>query len=97
MATDPRRARLPRAGDLLNITRDASVQFVTPFRFRVIRHLDRSTYDGWAWLDGYQLNAGGDAEVRREIYVQLAGLRWVSEPRPARTPARRPARRIMTS
>lgn len=88
---------LPRAGELLDITRAASVQFTEPFRFRVIRALDRDTYYGWAWLDGYQLDAEGEAERRREIYVQLAGLRRVPETRPARTPAPRPGRRFMTS
>jgi len=29
--------------------------------FRVIRVHDWQTYDGWAWLDGYQLNSVGDA------------------------------------
>jgi hypothetical protein len=44
--------------------------------FRVIRVYDWPTYDGWAWLDGYQLNAGGDAVSRRSIFVQLAGLTY---------------------
>jgi hypothetical protein len=42
--------------------------------FRVIRVHDWQTYDGWAWLDGYQLNASGDAVERRSIFVQLQGL-----------------------
>jgi hypothetical protein len=42
--------------------------------FRVIRVHDWPTYDGWAWLDGYQLNAAGDAVARRSIFVQLVGL-----------------------
>lgn len=80
----------PRAGELLRITRAASVQFVHPFLFRVVRSLDRDTYYGWVWIDGYQLNAAGDAERRRELYVQLAGLRRVAEPPRARNvPARK--------
>lgn len=63
-----------RAGDLVQVTRAASVQFVTPIMFRVIRVLDRVTYDGWIWLDGYQLNARGNAVARRSIFVQPAGL-----------------------
>jgi len=43
--------------------------------FRVIRVHDWHTYDGWAWLDGYQLNAVGDAIERRSIFVQVNGLR----------------------
>jgi hypothetical protein len=50
------------------------VQFIQPMLFRVIRVYDWPTYEGWAWLDGYQLNASGDAVSRRSIFVQLAGL-----------------------
>jgi hypothetical protein len=42
--------------------------------FRVIRVHDWQTYDGWAWLDGYQLNSVGDAVERRSIFVQVNGL-----------------------
>ncbi|XTZ18142.1 hypothetical protein ACQSSU_12605 [Micromonospora echinospora] len=92
-----------RAGDLVEVTREASVQFVRPFLFRVIRVLDRVTYDGWVWLDGYQLNAKGDAVARRAIFVQPAGLRRqrsVPAPAPRRSarsatsPARTAGRRL---
>ncbi|WP_229789722.1 hypothetical protein [Pilimelia terevasa] len=69
---------LPRSGDVLEVTRSASVQFVSPLLFRVIRVLDWPTYDGWAWLDGYSLNAAGDAVERRSIFVQVNGLRQVT-------------------
>ena len=46
---------LPRTGDVLHVTRAASVQFLRPIKFRVIRVLDWPTYDGWLWLDGDQL------------------------------------------
>jgi hypothetical protein len=65
---------LPRSGDVLRVTRAASVQFIEPLFFRVIRVHDWPTYTGWAWLDGYELNAAGDAVERRSIFVQLAGL-----------------------
>ena len=65
---------LPRTGDVLRVTKAASVQFTQPLLFRVIRVHDWQTYDGWAWLDGYQLNANGDAVERRSIFVQLQGL-----------------------
>lgn len=65
---------LPKSGDVLRVTRAASVQFTRPLLFRVIRVHEWSTYDGWAWLDGYQLNASGDAIERRSIFVQLKGL-----------------------
>jgi hypothetical protein len=65
---------LPRTGDVLRVTKAASVQFVRPMLFRVIRVHDWQTYDGWAWLDGYQLNTAGDAIERRSIFVQPQGL-----------------------
>lgn len=72
--------RMPRSGDVLHVTREASVQFATPILFRVIRVHDWPTYTGWVWLDGYQLNAAGDAVQRRSIFVQANGLRTVTEP-----------------
>lgn len=68
-----------KPGELLLVDRRASVQFAEPIWFRLIRHVPRPTYEGWAWLDGYQLNGVGDAIERREIFVQLAGLRVLSE------------------
>jgi hypothetical protein len=65
---------LPRSGDVLRVTRAASVQFTEPMMFRVIRVHDWRTYDGWAWLDGYQLNAVGEAVARRSIFVRVNGL-----------------------
>lgn len=69
------RGGLPRSGDVLVLDRAASVQFSTPILFRVIRVHDWSTYQGWAWLDGYQLNAAGQAVERRTVFVRIAGLR----------------------
>jgi hypothetical protein len=42
--------------------------------FRVIRVHDWPTYDGWVWLDGYELNNVGEAIERRSIFVQIDGL-----------------------
>ncbi len=42
--------------------------------FRVIRPVDRSTYDGWVWLDGFELNPQGEAFERRQIFVMVEGL-----------------------
>ncbi|WP_433534202.1 hypothetical protein ACQPZK_18620 [Micromonospora sp. CA-249363] len=64
-----------KAGDLLIVGREASVQFARPIRFRLIRQLDWVTYDGWVWLDGYQVGELGDAVARRSIFVRKAGLR----------------------
>jgi hypothetical protein len=87
------------------VTRAASVQFVEPMLFRVIRVHDWPTYDGWVWLDGYELNAAGDAVERRSIFVQVSGLRQVSSavdirtrnarrPNPIQAPAQRAAARL---
>ncbi len=65
---------VPRSGDIIRVTREASVQFASPMLFRVIRVHDWSTYDGWAWLDGYELNSAGEAVDRRSIFVQVGGL-----------------------
>ena len=65
---------MPRSGDVLRVTRAASVQFTEPMMFRVIRIHEWPTYDGWVWLDGYELDATGDAVQRRSIYVRLHGL-----------------------
>jgi hypothetical protein len=68
------------------VTRAASVQFAEPLLFRVIRVHDWPTYDGWVWLDGYQLNAAGEAVERRSIFVQVKGLQpgYISAPVGAR-------------
>ncbi|WTZ02837.1 hypothetical protein OG767_28600 [Micromonospora sp. NBC_01392] len=63
-----------KPGVLLLVGRAAGVQFARPFHFRLIRVLDWSTYDGWTWLDGYQLDEQGDAVARRSIFVKRCGL-----------------------
>ena len=80
----------PEPGDLLRIDGRASVQFGgdRALTFRVVSVCDRRTYAGWVWLTGYVLNRAGRATAKREIYVQLAGLRRAL---PASTPAQ-PAR-----
>ncbi|MEU5964564.1 hypothetical protein ABZ777_25445 [Micromonospora parva] len=80
-----------RAGDVVLLTVAASVQFREPIVVRVIREIpDRHTYDGWLWLDAYQLNRKGEAVARRELFVMRAGVRRQA-PGEARRPA--PARR----
>lgn len=72
---------LPRCGDVLLLTRSASPQFVHPIMFRFTRVVDSSTCpDGWAWLDGYQLNSLGDAIERRTLFVYLPGIRPAKDP-----------------
>ncbi|MEV2240590.1 hypothetical protein [Micromonospora sp. NPDC049891] len=57
------------------ISREASPQFYRPIKFRVIKKLDWTTYDGWVWIEGYQLNDKGDAVARRALFVLIEGLR----------------------
>ncbi len=73
--------RTVRAGDVVLVGRAASVQFAgdAGFAFRIVEVDLRPTYEGWVWLDGYQLDRRGRAVLRRRIFVQEAGLR---RPRP---------------
>lgn len=82
--------RRPHTGEVLHLTRTASVQFMRPIFVRVIRVLDWPTYDGWLWIDGYELATNGDAIARRSLFVMPAGLIWPNPPAPA---ARRPTTR----
>ncbi|WP_431882397.1 hypothetical protein [Micromonospora gifhornensis] len=71
----------PSPGDLLLIDGRASVQFAgdRALTLRVVSISDRQTYDGWIWLTGYVIDRRGNATTKREIYVQLSGLRRTSE------------------
>lgn len=72
----------PRSGTMVWLTQAASPQFFRPIPFRVIRRLDWDTYDGWTWLDGYQLDDRGDAVERRSVFVRPDGLSpWAAPPR----------------
>ncbi|MFG1765468.1 hypothetical protein ACGFIH_19180 [Micromonospora parva] len=79
----------PSPGDLLVIDGRASVQFAgdRALTFRVVSVCDQPTYEGWVWLTGYVLNRRGIATARREVFVQLAGLRRAPA-RAASTPDR---------
>ncbi|MEU8254992.1 hypothetical protein AB0C06_12090 [Micromonospora inaquosa] len=79
-----------KAGDVVCLTTAASVQFLRPIFVRVIRELPEwHTYDGWVWIEGYELNAAGDAVARRELYLRRAGVRMQALPAKRR---RRPVR-----
>lgn len=66
---------------MLHLTRAASPQFVRPIFFRLIRvRAELHTYDGWTWLDGYQLNERAEAAARRELFVLKAGVRLLRSP-----------------
>lgn len=73
----------PAPGDVIRVTRAASVQFIRPVTFKVIKVLtELHTYDGWLWLRGYQLDDKGNAVASRQIFVQPAGLVTVQKHRP---------------
>ncbi|GAB3362758.1 hypothetical protein GCM10027452_26880 [Micromonospora halotolerans] len=76
----------PEPGDLLRIDGRASVQFAgdRALTFRVVSVCPRPTYAGWVWLTGYVLDRRGQAIDRREVFVQLAGLRRVDATVPTR-------------
>ncbi|ROO62035.1 hypothetical protein EDC02_3999 [Micromonospora sp. Llam0] len=69
-----------KPGTVLLIDGRASVQFGgdRALVLRVISVSERPTYHGWAWVTGYVLDGAGQALDRREVFVQVAGLRPVS-------------------
>ncbi|PZG22314.1 hypothetical protein C1I95_05710 [Micromonospora craterilacus] len=76
-----REGRTPRPSPgVYVLTREASPQFLLPILVRVIRTLDRPTYDGWVWIDCYQLDRHGDATARRSLFLMPAGARPVTVP-----------------
>lgn len=66
-----------RPGEIVLVGRQASVQFSgsAGFAFRIVGVDSKPTYDGWVWLDGYQLDSGGREIRRRKIFVCRSGLR----------------------
>ncbi|MEV1157714.1 hypothetical protein AB0J27_20175 [Micromonospora chokoriensis] len=82
-----------RAGDVLRLTETASVQFMRPITVRVIRELEWDTYQGWVWLDVYELDSRGDASARREVYVCREGVQVTTAPAPTPKPGNTPRRR----
>ncbi|KAB1158769.1 hypothetical protein F6X68_10310 [Micromonospora sp. AMSO12t] len=83
-----------KAGDVLHLTRAASPQFARPIFFRLIKvRAELHTYDGWTWIDGYQLDEKGDAIARRELFVLKAGVR--AQLPPPRTRPKVPARQAL--
>jgi hypothetical protein len=81
-----------RAGAMVQVGAAAGVQFAggRGFAFRVIRRHDWATYVGYVWLDGYQLDAAGEAVERRSIFVHVEGLFPAPGPRRPGGVARRP-------
>ncbi|MDM4723491.1 hypothetical protein QTQ03_29375 [Micromonospora sp. WMMA1363] len=81
MVDKPGRWR-PGSGDVLRLDERTSVQFSGPraITLRVIAADNRPTYDGWIWLEGYELDDAGLAVRRHTVFVQLAGLRAPTRP-----------------
>ncbi|MGV9371202.1 MULTISPECIES: hypothetical protein [Micromonospora] len=77
--------RSPQPGDLLRVDGRASVQFGgdRALTFRVVSVGAEVTHMGWIWLTGYVLNRRGTATAKRDIFVQVAGLRRAVEPPPS--------------
>lgn len=80
--SEPQPVRQPKAGDLVHLTKKASVQFagLAAVLFRIIRVDPRETYVGWVWLTGYSVDTNGNAIERREVFVQIAGLIYAKAP-----------------
>jgi hypothetical protein len=83
----------PKAGDVLLIDDEASVQFagLRCLIFRVAKVREGATYRGWVWLKGYAIDRDGCAVEQREIFVQLKGLKRYRLPaagKPADGPTR---------
>ncbi|GHJ17083.1 hypothetical protein TPA0908_50780 [Micromonospora sp. AKA38] len=84
----------PQPGDLLRIDGRASVQFGgdRALTLRVVSVGPELTHLGWIWLTGYVLDRHGLATAKREIFVQLAGLRPATPARPSqRSPSLQPS------
>ncbi|WP_326558046.1 hypothetical protein [Micromonospora sp. NBC_01796] len=84
---------MPEPGDVLGVGAPASVQFggASAITFRVTVVSKQPTYDGWVWLTGYVLNRKGEATEKREIFVQLDGLRLLARPHRTTQLASQPA------
>ncbi|MFI7069571.1 hypothetical protein [Micromonospora sediminicola] len=46
----------------------------------MIRVLEWTTYDGWRWIDCYQLGPNGTATARRSLFVRVSGVRRQTPP-----------------
>lgn len=75
--------RIPEAGEIVLLSAAASVQFSADraILLRVTRVDKRPTYDGWIWLAGYQLDRRGNAVSKRDVFVQIEGIKYGSEHR----------------
>lgn len=78
-------------GQVVHIGADCGIQFASG-RDLIMRvgHTEASkSWDGMAFITGYVLGPDGRAVDHRQVYVIVAGLRWVDQApdrRPANTP-----------
>ncbi|WP_243710310.1 hypothetical protein [Micromonospora sp. KC213] len=86
----------PSPGDLLIVDGAASVQFAgdRALRMRVVSVGADEPYPGWLWLTGYVLDRRDQAVAKREIYVQLSGLRLAATAGPPKPRGRSPRRGV---
>ena len=77
-------AIVPPVGQLLRLTRAASPQFIEPILVRVRRIVEWTTYEGWVWIDVYQIGLSGEAVEARRLFVKLDGLEFVDQVQPRR-------------
>jgi hypothetical protein len=70
------------AGQVLRVEADASIQFQgsRALTFQVLRVDQRTTYDGWLWMEGFVLDARGRPVERRTIFVRRDGLHAAGPP-----------------
>lgn len=60
-----------RPGDVVRLSGQDSPQFaLQPILLRIVRTEAASTSDEWEWLDGYQLDAVGEAVAKRRVFVR---------------------------
>lgn len=66
----------PSPGQVIYVGSAASAQFAAGggLHLRVIRIDDQLATEGWAWIDGYQLDGQGNAVARRRVFVRIDGL-----------------------
>lgn len=81
-ARNERQPNIPRVGQILRLTRAASPQFIEPIVVLVRRVVEWTTYEGWIWLDVYQLGPDGHAVEERRLFLRLAGLQLLQRRRP---------------
>ena len=70
--------RIPEPGEIVLLGAAASVQFGgdRATLLRVTRIDKRPTYDGWIWLSGYELDRRGSAISKRDVFVQIDGIKY---------------------